>query len=386
MFLAVSNFAAAPTGSSLITKFFKQPSASAQTSQAESSSAAEAGQRHVEVEDAVPASHVGPHVGPHVEPHVGPRAEPHIDSMVTDPGQQTDMIVTDQGLQAAAPGSDPGLQAKTPDPMTRGPTQLAGKLQQPHAINPGLQAAALRAEQQADGHRLAEQTPVLPSQLQHHRRPIQALSARAAAVSASTSESVDLQRAASRSPEPAQMPAQSPVPAAAEAGAAERPLQTEVAGVEVAAHADARAGLKPLQCLQQRDQQGSEGQEDSEGVQQVSEVGQMPGSHGSLTCGKRPLEQSFSKEPEHRKRPNRYVHFVQSVNNISTLHCCLVSTGLKFGERICSFATIPIVLATFLKRPTACRVCPLSVYGCCAGSSLHTGCIITSFILATTGL
>ena len=316
MFLAVSNFAAAPTGSSLITKFFKQPSASAQKSQAESSSAAETGPSHVEVEDAVAVSHVGPHVGPH--------AGPHVDPMVTDPGQQTDVLVAHQGLEAAAPGLDPGVQAKAPDPMTRGPTQLAGKLNQPHAISTGLQAAALRAEQQADGHRLAEQTPVLPSQLQHHRRPIQAHSARAAAVSSSTSESVDLLRAASRSPEPAQMSVQSPAPAAAEAGVAERPMQTEAAGVKVAAHSAARAGLEALQCLQQRDQQGSEGgQEGSEGVQQGSEwgqqgseVGQMPGSHGSLSCGKRPLEQSFSKEPEHRKRPNRYVCTVQFANNI----------------------------------------------------------------------
>jgi len=286
MFLAVSNFAAAPTGSSLITKFFKQPSASAQRLQAESSSAAEGVQSHVEVEDAVPESHVGPQV----------------DSVITDAGPQTDMLVADQGLQAAAPGSDPGVQAKAPDPKTRRATQLAGKLEQPHAINSGLQAAALRADQQADGHRLADQTLVVPSQLQHHRQSVQAHSARAAAMSAPTSESVDLQR-----PEPAHMPVQSPAPAAAEAGVAERPLQIEAAGFEVAAHSAARDGPEPLQCLQQRDQQGSEGQEDSEGVQQGSEVGQMPGSHGSLSCGKRSLEQSFSKEPEHRKRPNRYV-------------------------------------------------------------------------------
>ena len=294
MFLAVSNFAAAPTGSSLITKFFKQPSASAQKAQAESSSAAEAGQSHVEGEDAAPVSHVGLDVGPHVDP------------MVTDPGQQTDMLVADQGLQAAAPDSDPGVQAKAPDPMRRGPTQLAGKLEQPHAISTGLQAAALRAEQQAVGLRLADQTSALHSQLQHHRQSVQAQSARAAALSARRSESVDLQRPASRSPEPAQMPVQSPAPAAAEAGVAERPMQTEAAGDKIAAHSAARAGLEPLQCLQQRDQQGSEaGQEDSEGDQQGCEVGQMPGSHGSLSCGKRPLERSFSKEPEHRKRPNR---------------------------------------------------------------------------------
>ena len=311
MFLAVSNFAAAPTGSSLITKFFKQPSASGQRLGAESSSAAEGVQSHVEVEDAVPESHVGP----------------QIDSVVTDAGPQTGMLVADQGLQAAAPGSDPGVQAKAPDPRTRRATQLAGKLEQPHAINTGLQAAALRADQQADGHRLADQTLVLPSQLQQHRQPVQAQSARAAAESASTSESVDLQRAASRSPEPAQKPVQSPAPAAAEAGVAERPMQTEATGGEVAAHSGARAGPLALQCLQQRDQQGSEGvQEGSEGGQQGCEVGQMPGSHGSLSCGKRPLEQSFSKEPEHRKRPNRYVcsvHFLYIV--LSCSHLCLMS-------------------------------------------------------------
>lgn len=290
MFLAVSNFAAAPTGSSLITKFFKQPSASAQRSQAESSSAAEGGQSCVEVENAVPVSHLGPHVDP----------------LVTDAGPQTDMLVADQGLEAAAPGSDPRLQAKAHDPTTRGFTQLAGKLEQPHAIHAGLQAAAPRAEQQADGHRLDNQTPVLHSQLQHHKQPVQAHSPRAAAVSASTSESVDLQRPASRSPEPAHMSAQSPVPAAAEAGVAEEPMQTEAAGVEISACSAARAGLEPLQCLQQRDQQGSEGgKEGCERAQQGSEVGQMLGSNSRLSCGKRPLEQSLSKEPEHRKRPDR---------------------------------------------------------------------------------
>ena len=292
MFLAVSNFAAAPTGSSLITKFFKQPSASAQRSQAESSSAAEGGQRHVEVENAVCVSHL----------------RPHVDLLVTDAGPQTDMLVADQGLEAAAPGSDPGLQAKAHDPTTRGFTQLAGKLEQPHAIHAGLQAAAPRAEQQADGHRLDNQTPVLHSQLQHHKQPVQAHSPRAAAVSASTSESVDLQRPTSRSPEPAQMSAQSPVPAAAEAGVAEEPMQTEAAGVEISACSAARAGPEPLQCLQQRDQQGSEaGKEGSERTQQGSELGQMLGSNSRLSCGKRPLEQSLSKEPEHRKRPDRYV-------------------------------------------------------------------------------
>jgi len=314
MFLAVSNFAAAPTGSSLITKFFKQPSASGQRLGAESSSAAEGVQSHVEVEDAVPESHVGPQV----------------DSVVTDAGPQTGMLVADQGLQAAAPGSDPGVQAKAPDPRTRRATQLAGKLEQPHAINTGLQAAALRADQQADGHRLADQTLVLPSQLQQHRQPVQAQSARAAAVSASTSQSVDLQRPASRGPEPAQMPVQSPAPAAAEAGAAERPMQKEAAGVEVAAHTAAKAWPEPLPCLQQGSeggQEGSEGaQQESEGGQQGSEVGQMLGSHAKLSCGKRPLEQSFSKEPEHRKRPNRYVYPVHFLNNVlNCSHRCLVS-------------------------------------------------------------
>ncbi|DBA85636.1 TPA: hypothetical protein ACH3X1_005212 [Trebouxia sp. C0004] len=280
MFLAVSNFAAAPTGSSLITKFFKQPSASAQRSQAESSSADEGGQSHVEGEAAVPMSHVGPHV--------------HL--LVTDPGPQADMLVADQGLQAAAPGSGPGLQTKAPYPVTWSTTQLASKLKQPHAINTGLQTAALKAKQQADD----------------HGQSVQAHSARAAAVSASTSDSLDLQRPTSRIPEPAQMPVQNPVPAAAEAGVAEGPMQTEAAGVEIASSA-ARAGLEPLQCVQQRDQQGFQGgqkgfeggQQESEGVQQGSEVGQMPGSHGRLFCGKRPLEQSFSSEPEHRKHPNR---------------------------------------------------------------------------------
>jgi len=330
MFLAVSNFAAAPTGSSLITKFFKQPSASAQTSQAESSSADEGGQSHVEVEDAVPMSHAGPHVDP----------------LVTDPGPQTDMLVADQGLQAAAPGPDPGLQAKAPDPMTSRATQLAGKLKQPHAINTGLQAAALRAEQQADGHRLADQTPALPSQLQHHRQSVQAHSARAAAVSASPSDSLDLQRSTSHIPEPAQKPVQGPIPAAAEAGVAERPMQTEAAGVEMSARSAARAGLDPPQCLQQRDQQGSEGgQMGSDGGQQGSEVGQMPGSNGRLSCGKRPLEQSCSEEPEHRKRPNRYVFSVHFVNSILICsHRCLVSA---VSTLVTGFAVLP-----------RCRFCP----------------------------
>ena len=227
MFLAVSNFAAAPTGSSLITKFFKQPSASAQRSQAESSSATEGGPSHVQVEAAVPMSHVGPHVDP----------------LVTDLVPQTDMLVADQGLQAAAPGSDPGLQAKAPDPMTRGPTQLAGKLKQPHAINTGLQAAPLRAEQQADGHSLADQTPVLPSQLQHHRKCVQTHLARTTAVSASTSDSLDSQRPVSRIPEPAQMSVQSPVPAAAEIGVAGSTMQTEAADVQTAAQSAARDEL-----------------------------------------------------------------------------------------------------------------------------------------------
>ena len=344
MFLAVSNFAAAPTGSSLITKFFKQPSASAQRSQAESSSADEGGQSHAGVETAVPMSHVRSHAGSHVGSHVGP----HLDAMMTDPGPQTDMLVADQGLEAAAPGSDPGVEATAPDPVTRRATQLAGKLKQPHVINTGLQAAALRAKQQADDHRLADQTPVLPFQLQQRRQSVQAHSTGAAAVSASTSDSLDVQRPASRDPEPAQMSVQSPVPAAAEAGVAERPVQTEAAGVQIAAHSAARAGLEPLRCLQQRDQQGSEevqqgsdgGQQGSEGDQQSSDAFQMPGSHGSLLCGKRPLEQSFGKEPEHRKRPNRCVCSVQFVNDISTLHCCLVSAILKVGEKLCSFATM----------------------------------------------
>ncbi len=340
MFLAVSNFAAAPTGSALITKFFKQPSASAQRSQAESSSADDGGQSHVEVEAAVPLSHVGPHVDP----------------LVTDPGPQTDMLMAAQGLEAAAPGSDPGVHAKAPDPMTRRATQLAGKLEQPHAINTGLQAAALRAQQQADGHRLADQTPVLPSQLQHHRQHVQAHSARVAAVSATTSDSLELHRPASRVPEPAQMSVQSPVPAAAEAGVriaahsvAEGPMQTEAAGVEIAAHSAARAGLEPLQCLQQRDQQGSEGgQQGSEGGQQGSEVGQMPGSNDRLSCGKRPLEQPFSKEPEHRKRPNRFVCCVFSEKYVELQSSLPHVRSFIFDNRFCSIVMMSILSMTGL--------------------------------------
>ena len=81
----------------------------------------------------------------------------------------------------------------------------------------------------------------------------------------------------------------------------------------------------------------------------------MPGSHDRLSCGKRPLEQSFSKEPEHRKRPNRYVCSEHFVNNISNLHCCLVSAAsiLQFCHNVNFPHDRPSVLAMFLKRPAA---------------------------------
>ncbi len=66
MFLAVSNFAAAPTGSSLITKFFKQPSASA--------------------------------------PALAPAQELPANALASFEGPQADLLAPQQGLQAAAPG------------------------------------------------------------------------------------------------------------------------------------------------------------------------------------------------------------------------------------------------------------------------------------------
>lgn len=277
MFLAVSNFAAAPTGSSLITKFFKQPSVPAQPPPAESSSTAQGSGSHSAVDEVGPVSDEGLQT----------------EAVTLDVESRPTMLTTDEGLPDAASVLHPGLlpdeahHAEAPISVTLANMQPASAPQRVHTLSAGLQVAAPEQVQLAEDQRQAKQS----SDLQHQDVMLAAPSAVAQMPPALPQDYVDLQRAKDFGHEPAQPSALGHQPAAAgavaEANAAQGPTHTGAP------------------CLMGAFSGGEMEEPQSAAVQQGPDQGRQPVPKWKAALGKRPVEQAASKEPDHRKRPAR---------------------------------------------------------------------------------
>lgn len=304
MFLAVASFAAAPTGSSLITKFFKQPPAVksvATAAAAEPMSTAAGSMADGPESDQKLAAEI-----------VTSYQRPQIEVLQSDSGLHAVAPVSHQWLQAAAPSVGPGLQAtapllneglqaatQVPDTAEKGQLGFGTLLQTPIASNQGLQAAAAAqiANESGPGQQspdLRQQSPALHAGQQSATADCSTASLqRPSGLSALQAGPTDLHR-------PWRQTAQPPVldPVAAEAGGEEdntqRPAQSRAEDTQTAPNS---CGLPGQGGEQGGDRQTVPFEQSSGAV--------MRQGAASKGLGKRLLGQSFDREPEHRKRTTR---------------------------------------------------------------------------------
>ena len=299
MFLAVASFAAAPTGSSLITKFFKQPPAVKS------------------VATAAAAEPMSTAAGPESDQKLAAEIvtsyqRPQIEVFQSDSGLHAVAPVSHQWLQAAAPSLGPGLQAtapflneglqaatQVPDTAEKGQLGFGMLLQPPIASNQGLQAAAAAqiANESGPGQQspdLCQQTPALHAGQQSATADCSIASLQQpSGLSALQAGPTDLHRPWMQIAQP---PALHPV--AAEAGGEEdntqRPAQSRAEDTQTAPNSCGLPG--------QGGEQGGDRQ--TVPVEQSSGALMRQGA-ASKGLGKRLLGQSFDREPEHRKRTTR---------------------------------------------------------------------------------
>ncbi|KAL3149821.1 hypothetical protein ABBQ38_013642 [Trebouxia sp. C0009 RCD-2024] len=287
MFMAVSNFAAAPTGGSLITKFFKQPSYTALAHQQQPTSAHQEQLPHGQ-------GHPGTALDPDREQATVFMSHPAHEHEGAEGGkagpQKEECVRTDE---APAPADEQHRQAPTGPTAGKGKSPVIAGLSEADILElpQGLQEDALgrrpfRAAQHLSAVGSDSSAGQNPAIALTHKEPSALLQTDAGSPlpEGCSLQGGDLLQRCSSGPPPA-MPS-------TDQGSHQR-VTTQDSKAAVAAPRQASSGAYDHPVQAQAAQSDSLGNS----IQEQGQARQAP--------AKRPLRQAFTKEPEHRKKPTR---------------------------------------------------------------------------------